>query len=173
MRIVLIGFMGSGKSTIARLLANKLSYEIFEMDRQIIESSELDSIVEIFARYGEKHFRDLETGAAKEAAARDNIVVSTGGGVIGNQSNMQCLKSGESLVVYLQASFSEIENRLPDLKENESRPLFENPTDAKKLHSERDPIYRQYADLVVETDKKSADSICSEILCFLDSLLAH
>ena len=169
MRIVLIGFMGSGKSSLASLLAEALDYDCFEMDDHIRSSAGVENIQHIFDQYGEAHFRQLESEAADAAAALDNVVVSTGGGVIGRKDNMRALKSGEARVIYLQTSFAEAKRRLAQLAEDEDRPLFSEEAEAERLLAERDPLYKQSADLTLNTDEKSLPQVRDAVLEWLNT----
>lgn len=159
MKIILIGFMGSGKTTVGRLLAKKLNLEAIEMDEMVLKMSDRRSVSEIFSLDGEKHFRDLETKIAKKISAIDNAVVSTGGGVVMRDKNMKLLKTGE--IVFLKASFRTLEKRL--IGDN-SRPLFKNREKAKKLFNLRLKIYEKWADKVINTDKMTVNQVVTNIL---------
>src|SRR5665811_1823753 len=104
MNIILIGFMGTGKSSVAPLLAGKLGLDVIEMDDLIIKKADGKNIEEIFAGGGEAAFRELELAVAKDLRDCDNAVISTGGGVVMNKSIMEYL-ANNSLIVELSASF--------------------------------------------------------------------
>lgn len=158
MRIVLIGFMGSGKSTIAALLAKKLEKNLVEMD-QIVEQKAGMSIDKIFATGGEIAFREAEIAVAKELHNKDNCVISTGGGAIMNQIIIEYLRE-KSVIIFLKSKFLTSKKRI---KKN-PRILFRDFKKAKELYSVRLPLYRYYADYEIETDEKKPEEIVEEIL---------
>lgn len=172
MNIVLIGFMGSGKSTIAKLLNKKLNKKLVEMDELIVKKSGRKNINEIFKKDGEKTFRELELRIAKEISQKDNQIVSTGGGVVMNKKTMLYLRKN-SIVIYIKAPFSLIRKRIGGLG---NRPLFKDVKKAKALFIFRQPLYKRYADIVINMgrDKKeketasqnSADEICRKLIFF-------
>jgi shikimate kinase len=160
MKIVLIGFMATGKSTVAPLVAAKLGLEVVEMDDLTIKKSGRHSITEIFENDGEAAFRDLETAVAKDLQHRDNAVISTGGGVVMNQAIIDYLAT-DALVVELAAPFNTILERIgPDIP----RPLFEDAAKAKALYERREPLYSKYATIHISTDDKSIDQVVAEIV---------
>lgn len=160
MKFILIGFMGAGKSTVAKLLAKKLNYSLIEMDEIVLKKSKRKSINEIFQKDGELYFRELEIAVAKDLKDKDKVVISTGGGVVINKIILDYLKKGGK-TIYLKTSFSEILKRL---KNCQGRPLFKDKKLAKKLFNFRKYLYQEYADLIVETDKKSVEEIIYEII---------
>jgi shikimate kinase len=165
-KIILIGFMGTGKSTIARALAAQLGFSVMELDTLIVERSGRASIPEIFAHEGEVHFRDLESDVCAATRLMRSIVVSTGGGVIGRELNLEHLTAEGGLVIFLKTSFEEIVARNIDI---EDRPLFRNREQARELFERRAPTYVQWADIVIDTDRKSVEEICSELLSSIQS----
>lgn len=167
-KIILIGFMGAGKSTVATRLSARLGVPVREMDESIVARSKLSSIPEIFEKHGEPFFRDLESEVAESLAQERNVVVSTGGGVIGRPRNMELLRQNGGLVIYLRSSFSTVEARNAGL---ETRPLFKDSTKAKQLFAARVPIYEQWADITIDTDGKLPEEVCSEIASRLPARL--
>jgi|SRR3989344_2985419 len=161
MKIVLIGFMGSGKTTVAATLADKLKLKVFDMDKTALKKSNRSSINEIFEKDGEKTFREIELEVAKEIGNKNNIVVSTGGGVVMDQKTMNYLLEN-TYVIYLKASFDRIKKRVALKKVRP--PLFQNVISAKKLFDLREPLYENYANLIIDTDEKSVDQVIKEIL---------
>ena len=186
--IVLTGFMGSGKSTIARALAKKLGYDVWDTD-EMIEEACGKSINEIFADEGEGAFRQMETTALTKTGEalekRDGkttvesgneigretergVILSTGGGLPVRPENREILKSGDcGRVVYLKASPRTVIERLSG---DDTRPLLAGSPEEKmmrieKLMKERDAAYSECADLIVETDGLTPDEIAIEILC--------
>lgn len=160
--IVLIGFMGAGKSTIAELLKTKYGMERIEMDA-LIEERENMSISKIFETKGEPYFRDLETALLIELQARSNAVISCGGGVPMRERNVaEMRKNGR--VVLLTARPETILERV---KDNHNRPLLENRKtveDISALMEVRREKYMAAADLIIETDGKTGEEICHELV---------
>lgn len=160
--VYLIGFMGTGKSTVARNLAKKYHFHVAEMDEEIAEK-EKKSIPQIFSEYGEAYFRNIETEYLKELQTVKNKVVSCGGGVFLREENVKLMKkSGE--VVLLTASPEVIYERV---KNDNSRPLLKGRKTKeaiKELMDERQKRYEEAADIIVSTDGKSPEEICEEIM---------
>ncbi|EKE15180.1 MAG: hypothetical protein ACD_12C00117G0003 [uncultured bacterium] len=159
MKIILIGFMGSGKTTVANILAKKLNLEVIEMDHLILKKSGRKNIQEIFVKDGEEHFRDLETRIAKEILELDDVVISTGGGIVMKQKNLKFLKKGK--IIFLKTSFEVLEKRLMG---DSSRPLFRYKIKAKKLFDLRQKMYEKWADLTIQTDNKTVKEIIKTVL---------
>lgn len=151
--------MGSGKSTIAKSLGKKLNLKVVEMDSLIVTKAG-KKINQIFKDDGEKRFRELESQVAIDQKNEENVVISTGGGIITNENNILNLKRNGKMI-FLKTSFLEIKKRL---KNTQDRPLFKNIKSAKKLFNDREKLYEKFADLVVITDKKSVDEIAYEII---------
>ncbi len=158
--IVLIGFMGSGKSTVARLLAARAGLGVIELDDLILEASGEESIAAIFDRRGEPEFRRLEKEAALEAAKRDRVVISAGGGLVSQTEVMEALKAAGSIVVFLDTSFEELGQRL---EHDKDRPLFRDRRAAEELYRKRLPLYRRFASHTLVTDGKRPPDIAEEI----------
>ena len=151
--IALIGFMGSGKSTIGRVLAKFLDMKFVDIDR-LIAAREKKTIPEIFAEKGEAYFRKLERDIVYEESLENNIVIATGGGVIIDNENIKALRE-TSYVVYLDCTIDCIYDRV---KNSKTRPLLnvENMYDKiKDLHSKREILYKISADYTVKIDKSS------------------
>jgi len=176
--IFLIGLMGSGKTTIGRLLSKKLDKFFFDSD-QVIEERLGVKVPLIFEYEGESGFRDRESNVLKDLVAKKNIILATGGGVILSSKNRELLSSN-GVVIYLKADYENLAKRMendksrpllqgkeiiPTLK-NKSRPLLQGkeiiPT-LKKLFKTRDPLYTSIADYKVNTKNKKAYQIEKEI----------
>lgn len=147
MNIVLCGFMGAGKTVVGKEIAKVMGRRFVDTD-EMIEAEAKISIPAIFAARGEDYFRELEFEACKKAAELKNAVVSTGGGAMTFQRNVDAIKKG-SKVVFLDASFDVICERVGD---GNSRPLFKNRENAKKLYDERREKYLAASDFVVNGD---------------------
>ena len=160
--IVLIGFMGAGKSTISEFLKTVFAMEVIEMD-QIIAERQGMSISDIFETYGEEYFRDLETNLLIEMQSKKNMVISCGGGVPMRERNVVEMKKN-GRVVLLTAKPETILNRV---KDNHDRPLLEGnktvPFIADLMEKRREK-YQAAADIVIETDGKSELEICEELV---------
>lgn len=160
MKIVLIGFMGAGKSSIASVLSQKLGLEFVEMDDLTLQKSGRISINEIFAKDGESAFRQLEITAAKTLSDSKNIIISAGGGVVQYKPIMDLLKNN-GRIIYLDTPFEVIEKRLAG---DDTRPLFKNKENARKLYDTRKKMYEEYSDATVSTGNKSIEQVAEEII---------
>ena len=160
--IVLIGFMGAGKSTISSYLRDMFAMEVVEMD-QVIAEKEGMSISDIFEVYGEEYFRDAETNLLIEMQSKTNVVISCGGGVPMRERNVaEMRKNGK--VVLLTAKPETILDRV---KDNHDRPLLENNKNVPfiaDLMGKRREKYEAAADIIIETDGKNKLEICEEII---------
>ncbi len=159
--IVLVGFMCSGKSTVARLLAAKLGMVHFEMDDFIIAQSGCKSIPEIFTAKGESYFRDLESAACIHARGLTRSVISTGGGAIMRPNNLTELKAAGP-IVFLQTAFETVLKR-SEAQGADGRPLFSSAAQTRELFDARSAHYRQAADISVSTDSASAEQVAEEV----------
>ena len=161
--IVLIGFMGSGKTTVGQLLAQTLGYTFADTD-QLIEEGESMTIQEIFAQNGEGYFRQLETLIMEEVSGTMNQTeISVGGGLPMTLNNHKYLKKCGK-VIYLKVSEQTVIDRL---KGDTSRPILsgEDATEMiYKLLALRDPTYRTLADRIIETDQLSVEEIVQKII---------
>lgn len=160
--IVLIGFMGTGKSTVSELLKRRFAMEVVEMD-QIIAKRQGMSISDIFATYGEEYFRDLETNLLIEMQSKKNMVISCGGGVPMRERNVVEMKKNGRVVLLT----AKPETILKRVKNNHDRPLLEgnkNVDFIADLMEKRREKYQTAADIVIETDGKSGLEICEELV---------
>ena len=156
MNVILIGFMGVGKSTIANGLAKSLGFDVLDTDK-MIEESQSRSINEIFSTEGEESFREMESVILGNILAKTNrSVISTGGGIVTREENIKELKS-IGIVFWLDAGVDSILDRVSG---NRDRPLLktENPREKiVNLLSEREPLYERCADERIQTDDLSID----------------
>lgn len=166
MKIILIGFMGSGKSSVAKNLAHLLHLPLVEMDELVLQKTNTKNMHEVFAKGGELLLRETEIAIAQEYAWAENTIISTGAGVVLNKIILDYLKKDAGKIFFLHASFQTIAVRLAD---DILRPLFKNIVEAESLYHFRLPLYFKYADQVVEVAKKSVEEIAREIA--EDSLL--
>lgn len=167
MKIALIGFMGTGKSSVAHLLAESLSYSCIEMDEAVLAKTHCKDMAAVFAKGGELLLRETEIALAREYRTLEETVISTGGGVVLNKIILDYLKENGGIVLFLETSFSEIQKRIEH--DETPRPLFQNPDQARTLYEFRLPLYRNYADFTITTDGKTPESIRDEILDYVKS----
>ncbi len=163
MNIILIGFMGSGKSSLAELLSRKMHHKHIETDELVLAISKRKSIKDIFSLDGELQFRELEIKVAKKMSNINNCIISTGGGMVMNKICIDYLKK-QGKVIYLETSFEEIERRL---KDDDTRPLFSDKKRARELFMFRENLYSKYADIIVSTDGKSLEEVTNCIIKIL------
>lgn len=147
MNIVLCGFMGAGKTVVGKELAKILGRKFVDTD-ELIEEEQGVTIKAIFATHGEEYFRDLEYEMCKKVAEMKDVVVSTGGGAMTFERNVEAIKKG-SKVIFLDASFDVICQRVGN---GNTRPLFKDPENAKKLYDERKDKYTAASDIVINGD---------------------
>ena len=160
--IFLIGFMGSGKSTIARLLAKETGKELIEMD-ETIEAEAGCSINQIFEDHGEGYFRDLESELVARIADKGATVVSCGGGAVLRAENVETMKKNGT-IVYLSATPETIYKRV---RNSTHRPLLNGNMNVEyitQLMEKRLPIYEHAADVVVDVNDKEKREIVKKII---------
>lgn len=160
--IFLIGFMGCGKSTIAGTLSKKLALPQVEMDELIVEEQGMP-ITEIFEKYGEEHFRDIETALVRRLQEKDGVVVSCGGGAVLREEN-RCMMKQSGVIVLLTAKPETILERV---KNSTNRPVLNgnmNVAYIEILMERRRACYEDAAEICIATDGKSVEEICDEIL---------
>lgn len=160
--IVLIGFMGTGKTTVSDYLSTVFAMKIVEMD-QLIAEQEGMSIPDIFATYGEEYFRDCETKLLEALQEETNLIISCGGGAALRERNVKEMKKN-GRVVLLTASPEVILERVED---SDNRPMLQgrkNVEGIAELMEQRRERYEAAADIVIQTDNKSVLEICEELV---------
>lgn len=160
--IFLIGFMGSGKSSVAKKLQEKLGMKLVEMDARIVEEQKM-SINDIFAKYGEDHFRDIESELVLTLGNEGNTIVSCGGGVVVRPENTEHMKQSGT-IIFLTATPETIYERV---KDGNDRPILNghmNVDYIAQLMEKRQKLYENACDIRVSTDGKTIDAICDEII---------
>ncbi len=158
--IALIGFMGTGKTSVGKALAPKLGFRVMDVDTYI-ESHEKRKISEIFDKSGEAYFRSLEKKAVSELAQQKGLVITTGGGVVLDPENIQALRQ-HALIIALLASPETIYERV---KSSKHRPLLQKEdvmAEIRHLYEDRAPLY-QAADLKFETDGQTPSQVAQII----------
>ena len=160
--IVLVGPMGSGKTTVGRRLAHELNQDFYDTDHEIIDKTGV-TIDHIFDIEGEDGFRERESKILENLCQMSNIILATGGGIVILPKNREILKS-TGLVVYLSSSVDQLLMRTAKSK---TRPLLENSADRRKTITElldaRDVYYREVASLVVDTTGKKLHEVINII----------
>lgn len=169
--IILVGFMGTGKTTIGKRLAKKLSeifggYRFIDMDDEIEKKSGMKISV-IFEKFGEEEFRGMEANLCRELSNTKCCIIATGGGVIKNLSNIELLKKNGS-VIYLKATPEHI---YKNIKDDTSRPLLQCEDKIgkiKQMLEERVPLYEQRSDITVDISGLNAKEATSLILSIIE-----
>jgi shikimate kinase len=156
-RVVLVGFMGSGKTTVGESLARQLHWTLVDMDARIQEETGL-SVAEIFRGRGEAFFRDQETRLAVALRDRERLVVAAGGGAFATPATREALRAGAT-TVWLRCDVETILSRVPL---DGSRPLASSRETILRLLAEREPSYR-LADLTVDASGRSPEAVAREI----------
>lgn len=159
--IVLIGFMGTGKSEVGKELAKTLGYKFIDTD-ELIEKREGIPVSEIFDKYGETYFRKIESEIIKDVSVMENVVISTGGGAVIRSENRMNLKKN-SITICLTASPEVIYERIRDY---DNRPLLKTDDTymrIKELLKEREPYYSE-ADIKIDTTQLEAQKVVETIM---------
>ena len=159
--IFLVGPMGVGKTTIGRVLADSMGREFLDSDREIEAATGAD-IPWIFDVEGEEGFRARESRMIETLTTRSNIILATGGGAVLAAENRRWLHE-RGCVVYLRAPVSQ---QIERTRRDKSRPLLQTADPAQKIRdlmTQRDPLYKEVADLIVDTHRRGPKAVCTEI----------
>src|SRR5690242_1631173 len=163
MNIVLIGYRGTGKSTIGKAVAARLGRELVSTDKEIVRRAG-SSIPEIVAAHGWDYFRDLESAVCQELAEQNNLVIDTGGGAILRQQNVDVFKRNGRLI-WLTASVETIAARIGgDTQRPSLTGTKSHVEEIRDVLTERTPKYQAAADLTIATDGRSVDELATMIL---------
>lgn len=166
MKIALIGFMGSGKSTVGKALAEALQLHLYELDELIVRRSGRSSVAEIFHQDGEATFRRMEQATLLDVIEEPSSgVISTGGGVGARSDLIAMMKEGGCIIVYLETSFNVCRKRVGT---DVIRPLFQDSDKAEKLFNERACLYKAHADYTFVTTDKVPTVVVREIQAVLE-----
>lgn len=160
--IFLIGPMGAGKSTVGKKLARNLALDFHDSDRELERRTGVD-IPTIFEYEGEEGFRRREKAVLEELSGLEGIVLATGGGAVLDPDNRRHL-AGRGTVVYMQTS---VERQFERTRQDTTRPLLQTPDPQARLAeiaAEREPLYREIADIIVSTDEGGVRGLVDEIL---------
>ncbi len=160
-KIFLVGPMGAGKSAVGRQLARLLHLDFIDSDEEIETRTGVD-IPFIFEKEGEEGFRKREVKVIDEISQKDGVVLATGGGAIADAESRNCL-GARGYVVYLYTS---VKQQLERTQRGRSRPMLDNGDPEavlEELMAIRDPLYREVADLIVDTDGRRVQTVAREI----------
>lgn len=165
--IVIIGFMGTGKTMVAKRTAEILNMNFIDTD-SLLEKYEEMTVAEIFAKLGEKYFRQRENDIAKEVANKKNMVIATGGGIVLNPDNMKSLSS-TGIIIWLKAPIELIYKRIGS---DENRPLaYERDFfELEEMYRKRYPLYEQYSDFYIDVSGKSIEEVSKEIEAYYKNI---
>jgi shikimate kinase len=161
--VVLVGMMAAGKTTVGRIVADRLGWPLVDSD-EVIERATGRTVREIFRSDGEDAFRVLETAALREAlAAAVPTVIAAAGGVVLRAENREALTDADVLVVWLRADPAVLADRVGS---GDHRPLLDDDPAGtlQRMDAEREPLYRAVADHVVNVDDRTADDVADEVL---------
>ena len=168
-KIILVGMMGAGKTTIGKLLSNKLNYNFIDLDKIIEEKSGV-KINTIFEIEGESGFRDRELQALRYSLEKDQVIISTGGGIVTYEKSRTQLIKNNALIIYLKANLQTLCNRL---KNDNSRPIL-NVADKEqvieRVLEEREPYYYDLADMDVDTSHMKSIDVVKFIIKKMDAI---
>jgi shikimate kinase len=158
-QVYLLGFMGSGKSTVGELLSKKLDWPFIDLDT-VIEAGQGVSIRQIFERSGEAFFRQLERAALTEVLKSEPAVIALGGGTFANEANVELLRDSGGTTIWLDCPMEVLLERCSGMV---TRPLFRDPESLQRLLDLRLPYYR-LAEFRVYTGGRSAQEVTEQIL---------
>ncbi|MBQ8885581.1 MAG: shikimate kinase [Clostridia bacterium] len=163
MNLILCGMMGAGKTTLGVKIADKTGRRWYDTDGMIVDRH--GRISDIFEYYGEEHFRRLESNVVRELSQKDDLILSTGGGLVLRPENSELLKKNGK-IVFLRAS---LETLIGRLKIYEDRPLLQGDSSIlaaklSELLKERTPIYESVSDYIVDVDGKTAEENAEAVI---------
>ena len=165
MNIVLIGYRGTGKSTVGRLLASRLGRKLVSTDAEIVKRAQR-TIPEIIAQEGWEYFRNLESEICRELAAHDQLVIDTGGGAILRTQNIEGLKKNGT-VFWLTASVETIVKRIGSDNQRPSLTGKSFVDEIQDVLQERVPKYQAAADHIIATDNRSLNQLVETVLSMM------
>ncbi len=160
--IVLIGFMGTGKSSVGRRVAARRGHRFVDVDRMVVDK-EGAQITEIFEARGEGYFREVESAMLRSLAGAEGLVIATGGGIVTRPENVEVAR-GLGFIVWLTASEAVIAERVA---RTDKRPLLrtENPRETiSRMLAERRPLYEAAADFTIDTSEMPHSEVCARIV---------
>jgi shikimate kinase len=169
-KIILIGFRGAGKTTVGKLLAERLNLSFLDLDDEVQRRVGL-SIKEMVERYGWSYFRERERAVLEDLIEEEGCVVALGGGSVLHEDLMEKLKES-AFIVYLKiSSASAVERITKDSKSEQTRPSLSDLSlveEVERVLKERAPLYEKYADIIIEADRTDLNTLLKEILKHLE-----
>lgn len=166
MKLILIGFMGSGKTAVARELAARTGLRVLETDTVVLERTGCSDMNEVFARGGEILLRETEIAICRDIRAMQCGIISTGGGMVMNKICIDYMKEAGGTVIFLDVPFPVLAERVA--KDAAARPLFKDIKQARQLYKLRHPLYRAYADFRISAEKLPTE-LADEIIHILEA----
>jgi shikimate kinase len=166
-KIILVGMMGAGKTTIGKLLSNKLGYDFVDLDKIIEEKSGV-KINTIFEIEGEAGFREREFQVLRDSIEKEKVIISTGGGIVTNEKSRTHLIKHNVFIIYLKANLKTLVSRL---KNDNSRPILnvDNKEQViERILHEREPLYQDLADMAVDTTQMKTIDVVKLIIKKMD-----
>jgi shikimate kinase len=167
MKIFIIGFMGAGKSVVAKKLAQRLNMNFVDMDEEIENNLKMN-ISDIFKLYGENYFRIKEAKLLKELSKKDNIIISTGGGIVSQSENCKLLKMQKN-VVFLDANVNTIIKNTSN--QIDKRPLLRDSLNIEKtiktLLNKRYDNYKKCSSINIDVNNKNIEEVVDQILVYI------
>ena len=168
-KIILVGMMGAGKTTIGKLLSNKLGYDFVDLDKIIEEKSGV-KINTIFEIEGEAGFREREFQVLRDSIEKEKVIISTGGGIVTNEKSRTHLIKHNVFIIYLKANLETLFSRL---KNDNSRPILNVDNKEQVIESilhEREPQYQDLADMTVDTTHMKTNDVVKLIIKKMDDI---
>jgi len=166
MNLVLIGYRGTGKSTVGKILAERLGWELVSTDAEIIRRARL-SVPDIVQRFGWDHFRDLESEVCRDLAGKEGLIIDSGGGAILRQQNVDYLKKN-GVLIWLTATVRTIADRIGGDTQRPSLTGTKSFTEeVEEVLRERQPKYKAAANHMIETDGRSVTEVVEAILALI------
>ena len=169
-KVILIGFRGAGKTTVGKLLAERLNLPFLDLDDEVQRRVDL-SIKEMVERYGWSYFREMERKVLEDLIEKEGCVVALGGGSVLHEDLMEKLRN-RAFIIYLKiSSVSAVEKITKDSKSEQTRPSLSNLSlfeEVERVLRERSPLYKKYADIIIESDGKDLNTLLKEILKHLE-----
>lgn len=168
MNIVITGLASSGKTSVGKKIAAQLNFDFIDLDNHISSlhkksKNEKLSVQDIFIKYGEKYFRNLEKKAVKGVTYIQNCVIATGGGTLEDKENAEILKK-DGMIIFLNVDIGILAKRI---RNQSPRPIFKglDPIEIlKKMSEKRMPLFEQFSDVVVDASLSSIDDIVNQII---------
>ncbi len=164
--IFIVGLMGSGKTSVGKILAKKVGRNFYDTDQEIIKNEKLD-ISQIFNKYGEDYFRELEHTILKKIISNQGAIVSTGGGIVLKKENVDIMKDN-GIIIFLNI---DVETQIARIKNKKNRPLLKNSnlkSDLKNMKNDRDKVYESISNLKIDVSGVTKYKVIDDIQIYLN-----